>query len=431
MLSDTIHFMDKSYKISIIIPVYNTAFYLETCLKSLITQTLEEIEIICVNDGSTDNSAEILEEYARLDSRITVINQENNGQSSARNKGIDAAKGEYIGFLDSDDWASPDMFEKLYKNAQKYDSQISMCSIAMFNEKTGETTRNDAYMSLDLFGEDFKNRSFHPNETFDFIFRICVTPWNKIYKRDFLLQNKLKFVENLNFEDNVFFLDAYTSATKISLIDEPLVTYRQNSQTSYSYAVKKHDKKRLDFFKIFELEKEILKKKNLYKHLKKYFLWNKADVLVYWYNKLENEGVKKEYRKKLQKAFPQMCFLKVQKFFNNKCQINKLNNLLKNNKIVFWGASLYLEEFLTKNKVQNDNILGIIDKSTQKQGTVLSGYKIIPPSAIEELRPDCIVPAVPNLYKFENTLTRELTKSDKRVKVAKILDCSVLSRLRG
>lgn len=95
-------------KVSIIVPVYNVEKYLKRCLDSLVNQTLKDIEIICVNDGSTDGSLAILDEYVRNDDRIVVINQENSGQSVARNRGIDVAKGEYIGFVDSDDWVSED-----------------------------------------------------------------------------------------------------------------------------------------------------------------------------------------------------------------------------------------------------------------------------------------------------------------------------------
>ena len=107
-------------KISVIIPVYNTENYLKECLNSVINQTFKDIEIICVNDGSTDNSLSILEEYARTDSRIKIINQKNQGVSSSRNNGIKSARGEYIMFLDSDDLYKPDLCEKV---VEKIDSQ--------------------------------------------------------------------------------------------------------------------------------------------------------------------------------------------------------------------------------------------------------------------------------------------------------------------
>lgn len=105
-------------KISIIVPVYNTEKFLEKCLNSLINQTLKDIEIICINDGSTDKSLQILEKFANKDKRIQIINQTNSGLSVARNIGIKKAKGEYIGFVDSDDWVDLNFFEQLYINVK-------------------------------------------------------------------------------------------------------------------------------------------------------------------------------------------------------------------------------------------------------------------------------------------------------------------------
>src|SRR5574344_661413 len=124
-------------KVSIIIPVYNTEEYLDECLQSLINQTLKDIEIICIDDGSTDCSAEILHEYSLKDSRIKVLKQRNYGQSAARNKGLMFANGEYISFLDSDDFISEDMLEKLYCKAKEQNTDITMCGITVLNSQTG------------------------------------------------------------------------------------------------------------------------------------------------------------------------------------------------------------------------------------------------------------------------------------------------------
>ena len=188
-------------KVSIIIPVYNAEKYLERALSSLINQTLSDIEIICVNDGSTDSSLEILERFSNRDGRIVVITQPNSGQSSARNLGLKLAKGEYIGFLDADDWVEPDCFEKLYSKANG--SDISICSIKVCSK--GEEKTDDSYLSLRVFPKNLDYRTFTHVDCADFLFRICVTPWNKIYRREFLEIFSIKFVEGVNFEDNIFF----------------------------------------------------------------------------------------------------------------------------------------------------------------------------------------------------------------------------------
>lgn len=121
--------MEKTIKVSIIVPVYNVEKYIRCCLDSLVNQTMSNIEIICINDGSTDNSLEILEEYAKKDDRIKIINQENKKQGAARNRGIEIAQGEFIGFVDSDDWVDLDYFEKLYTTALEYQSDVAVASV--------------------------------------------------------------------------------------------------------------------------------------------------------------------------------------------------------------------------------------------------------------------------------------------------------------
>lgn len=111
-------------KVSVIVPVYNVENYLEYCLSGLLNQTLQDIEIICVNDGSTDNSINILQRYQQTDNRIKIITQSNSGQGTARNNAIDIANGEYIGFVDPDDYVSPQMFETLYNQAKAYNADL-------------------------------------------------------------------------------------------------------------------------------------------------------------------------------------------------------------------------------------------------------------------------------------------------------------------
>lgn len=293
--------MKNNIKVSIIVPIYNTGKYLPKCLDSLKNQTLQEIEILCINDGSTDNSLEILNRYKKEDSRFKIINQENQGQSVARNNGIKAAKGHYIGFIDSDDYADHSMFEKLYKNALEYNSDIAMCSITILNEKTGLLSASDPYMTLDLFPKEFEKRAFKYTETSDFIFRICVTPWNKIYKREFLSSKSIMFPNNLNFEDNVFFYETFMQADRISLTKEPLVIYRRESETSYTFG--KQDNKKLDFFKVFDKIEEFLKEKNLYNEFEDYFQTYKKNTLIYWYKKLTTKQIKDEYQRKFNSLY--------------------------------------------------------------------------------------------------------------------------------
>ena len=186
-----------SPKISIIVPVYNVEHYLERCLNSLINQTLDDIEIICINDGSTDNSLQILENYKRIDNRIKIITQENVGLSQTRNNGIQIATGEYIGFCDSDDWVSLDFYENLYNAAIKYD-----CDFAATNITKVKGKRYKEFLTF----PDFKIESAYLNKLLLFKCPDFSYVWNKIYKTSELKKYNIEFIKGLAFEDLVFSL---------------------------------------------------------------------------------------------------------------------------------------------------------------------------------------------------------------------------------
>ncbi len=180
-------------KVSIIVPVYNVEPYLEFCVDSLIKQTLEDIEIILVDDGSPDNSGAICDRLAKKDNRIVVIHKENGGLSSARNAGIAIAKGEYIGFVDSDDWVESDMFACLLELAEKYDADIADCDMIEISDRSFvELEKNDKVELLDRNGAlDIFFRITKPNINY------CVC--DKLFKRD--LFEKVLFTEGIIFED--------------------------------------------------------------------------------------------------------------------------------------------------------------------------------------------------------------------------------------
>lgn len=182
-------------KVSIIVPVYNVKKYLRKCLDSLINQTLKDIEIICINDGSTDKSLEILEEYKNRDSRIILLNQENSGQSVARNRGIEIAKGEYLGFVDPDDWVDLDYYEKLYNAASTNDADIAVGGIIRV---TG--IKKKKFLN-------FEKETITDNTNLKF--ELCDVPeksyvWNKIYKTEKLKEIGLEFEKGIFYEDCIF-----------------------------------------------------------------------------------------------------------------------------------------------------------------------------------------------------------------------------------
>ena len=206
----------ETKKVSIIIPVYNTAPYLRECLDSVINQSLKEIEIICVNDGSTDNSLDILEEYAAKDKRIIIINQENQGLSCTRNNALKIAKGEYIQFVDSDDLIKDDTCEKLYNKMSE--NNLDMLSFSGYNFRTSRENREEnKYWSFEwaslLNGKDI----FSYKDCKNFMHKMAVSSCLTIYKRELIKKNNLYFPPHLCYEDNVFFLKALTKAERVSI----------------------------------------------------------------------------------------------------------------------------------------------------------------------------------------------------------------------
>ena len=405
------------YKVSIVVPVYNTEKYLDKCLDSLVNQTLKDIEIICVNDGSTDSSLSIIEKYAEIDSRVVIVNQVNQGQSAARNSGIKIAQGEYVGFLDSDDWADLTMFEKLYTQAKDLDTDITMCSITTFNELTNEYSITDPYMTLDLFPKSFENSSFTVNETFDFIFRICVTPWNKIYRTKFLRKKNIKFVEKLNFEDNVFCIETMLKSNSMSVLKEPLVFYRVASTTSYSHS-NKQDSKKMDFFKIMDLEEKLLKECGVFNKLKKYFKWHKENTLIYWNRKIKHPIVKIKYILKFCINIPSIIFYPFKQIYSS-LKFAHLVNSIPSDKIILWGASIFLQKLLKKKWLNTNKIVGIIDKDTSKIGKYFEGFKIQSIDILKSTDADTIIIAVMN-FPFDAKMSAKLflkeNNIDKKIK---------------
>ena len=218
--------------VSVIIPVYNVEKYLKQCIDSVINQTLKDIEIICVDDGSTDNSLNILKEYALKDERIVIIRQKNKHAGVARNQGLKIAKGKYIHFLDSDDWIEHYAYEKLcniMKNSNYPD--IIKFRAYSFNNITGEI-ESSAYLDAkgvdEKYFENFLNIYNNPINTS----KLPDSPWSGFYCREFLIKNKIYFDDFVCVNDVGFFYRCIINAKSIYLSSEKLVYYRENRSNS-------------------------------------------------------------------------------------------------------------------------------------------------------------------------------------------------------
>ena len=214
-------------KVSILVPIYNVEKYLTECLESIVKQTLTDIEIICINDGSTDSCPMILEEYAKKDSRIIVINKPNSGYGASMNLGLQKATGEYIGIVESDDFVKPEMFEELYSTAIKNNAELVKSDYYEFFTKK-QQTRKSGKISRSLTNR-VVNAKDEPK-----ILKIIPSIWSAIYKRSFLQKNNIKFLETpgASYQDTSFAFKALSMAKKIAFTAKAYLFYRMDNEAS-------------------------------------------------------------------------------------------------------------------------------------------------------------------------------------------------------
>lgn len=220
--------------VSVIVPVYNTEEFLQKCLDSLTNQTLEDIEIICVNDGSTDNSLKILEDNAIKDDRIKIINQKNKKQGAARNAGMQVATGEYIGFVDSDDYVDLNYFERLYRNASSRDSDIALAT----NVRIG---KNKFKLRLNLQTVEKYTKLQDKLDVCHQWKNEC--PTNKIYRKSYLDANNIQWPEGIYCEDKLFTIEAVYFANAVVTVPDVYYYYFDNPKSTVNYYARKHRKK--------------------------------------------------------------------------------------------------------------------------------------------------------------------------------------------
>ncbi len=274
---------------SVIMPVYNAEKYLHKCLDSLKEQTLKNIEIICVDDGSSDESLNILKQYANTDKRFVILKQQNSGAAAARNNGIAIAKGEYLIFLDSDDYFSTELLEKSLTQAQNFNADIVIFKALAFNTSSNKTRCLNDRISDYL---QFYNKTFSVKDMPDDIFNsFLIAPWNKLYSKKFIEQNNLYF-QNLKRSNDLFFTtSALAKAERIILLDEVLTYYRTATKTNLQAG---NAKTPFEFYKALKNLKEFLIEQNLYKLTQKSYIKLVLETSFYNINSIKNKDIKRK-----------------------------------------------------------------------------------------------------------------------------------------
>ena len=310
-------------KVSVIIPIYNVEKYLRECLDSVVNQTLKDIEIILIDDGSTDSSLSICKEYANNDNRIKILTQKNQGAAIARNKGIELAKGDYLSIIDSDDYFDLKMLEKLYNKAINNNLDITICHSKEINDSDKKISNIDYSIKKEYIPS---KEIFNYKDFTKFIFNFCIGwSWDKLYKREFVVENNLKF-QNLKSTNDLFFVFlSLVLADRISILDDILITHRYNRKNQLSET---REQAPFCFIEaIFALQKE-LENKNIYLEVEQSFI-NFVVEFCSWQTGTLNRLLAKRVKKKLKlETFKKLkIFEKQDSYFYNQVAIDFLIKL--------------------------------------------------------------------------------------------------------
>ena len=257
--------------------MYDSAKFLRTCLDSLKAQTLEDIEIICVDDGSKDDTVAIAGEFAAKDGRFKVLRQEHHCAGVARNLGVANAIGECVAFLDADDFAEPDFLARMYDARLKQNAEVVVCGANCYVGATGTRTVEPNFLRMDLLPGGCE--AVIPKDIGGVLFNFTGgNPWNKLFLRDFVIRQGFRFLSLRNTEDVFFVYPALATAKRIAVVDSPLVNHRADNPNSLEQT---KDESPLAFFEAYEELQEELRRRNLYGIYGESFVRCVAEKFVY------------------------------------------------------------------------------------------------------------------------------------------------------
>ena len=308
-------------KVSVIMPVYNGEDFLAESIDCILNQTLTDLELICVDDGSVDDSLNILNELAGSDSRIQVYHQENRGGGAARNVALTYASGEYVYFMDADDKLELDALEKLYGLCEEKNLDFTIFKAINYDEDTGKYYETPDY-SMEKLATQMKGKVFSFDDLGDLIFNITVTPWSKFYNLDFVKRSGAQFAEGLIFHDNVFFWEVLFNAKRMYFLDEFLYTRRRYSKSSTGAG----DKRYANIIIIINRNIELFIKYDQFERYKT-TLYNKK---IFWiYMRYEN----------IQQKYKQFFFDEMKRDFSKMLTHERYNEFIKS--LEFKNRAIY------------------------------------------------------------------------------------------
>lgn len=404
----------SEYKVSVVMPVYNSQKYLEECINSVIGQTLKDIQIIFVDDGSTDESLQILKNYSRDNSNILVLETEHIGAANARNAGFSHAKGQYVIFLDSDDLFEKDMLEEMYSAAVKYDADVAVCEWDqnILLDDTDSKSKNQEYYLENVLNKYLRQYSKQPFTLKELpmegllLWYSC--PWNKLCKKNFLENNNI-FFQNLKSAN-----DVYYSCMVMILADKIIHTRSFKSMVHYRKAnnegqiskrrttndvYKALEKTYLNLIKINKLDEEIYHRYYIHafncivtdfsamrgdeEENKKFYDFFAEDGMknigLEQGKKKAELGYYRDYINKFQKHSYNSKWFQKENFVGTSLEqkgMEEVANICRKYRVAVWGAGIKGTALIETLNKYNIKILGLIDSALYKQGNVIGGYEI-------------------------------------------------------
>jgi len=285
-------------KVSVILPIYNVQEYLRECLESVVNQTLKDLEIICVDDGSKDDSLNIIQEYAQKDDRIVVITGPNGGYGKAMNRGLDRATGEYIGIVEPDDYVSLEMFEALYQEASKYDLDLVKADFYRFTrDPSGRELRTYEYLdgTKTRYGE-LLNPSQDPSTI-----RFMLNTWTGIYRRAMIKRYHIRHHETpgASFQDNGFFWQTFIHAERAMILNQPYYLNRRDNPNSSVQSKEKVYCMNIEYDFIRNL---LMEDQQVWERFKYMYWWKKYFNYMFTYERIGDQ-YKAEYLRRMRKEF--------------------------------------------------------------------------------------------------------------------------------
>jgi len=412
-------------KITVIIPVYNTKrSHLLKCIDSVLAQTLKDIEIIVIDNGSTKNNYSHLSDIVRGQVKITLLVEPNGRQGKARNAGLLQARGEYIAFLDSDDYLLPNCLDSLYRHAKESSVDVLKTDFYTLWNSSGYIEETRLLPSYALY-----NKQFNVYDEPDFL-KAMPYIWNGLYRTDFLKDNEIYFDDYRVNEDHLFTWKANFLASKILVIPDAGIVYRRN-HGSVSESLYKNS---TDLLAIYCLIQKFLTDSNVYDKFKLIFLQSKIRDFIYISKHLDDCVIKKQYllsikatiesvdlkcadnflpkefialyffiktttyknwKEYLSLVYSESSFLyDSEKRLSQYCQsFDRVVSENKDKKILLYGAGIFANKVFGKlNCINYTNIIGVLDKSTSLIGKKFYSYNIYHPSHVKELAPDIVMP---------------------------------------